>query len=468
MLSRRNFLSAAAAAAGRLSAQNDRPNILFLLTDDQRWDALGCMGNRIIQTPHIDRLSERGVTFTNQFVTTSICMTSRACIFTGQYARAHGIHDFAKPFTEEQFSRTYPALLRAAGYHTGFIGKYGVGNAMPESKFDYWAGFPGQGHYFPQGENGKHLTEIMGDQALQFLNAVPDGKRFCLSISFKAPHVQDQDPRQFLHSRATADLYSDVTIPVPRTASPKYTEIFPPEMQRSENRRRWAVRFATPQLYQASVKSYYRLITEVDTVVGRLREHLARTGADRNTVIVFTADNGFYLSEHGFAGKWFMHEESIRVPLIVYDPRLPNASAGARRTQMTLNIDLAPTVLTAAGLTPPVPMQGRNLYPLCEGNPKNWRSEWFYEHLFNNNGWIPPSEGVRSERWKYFRYPGTTPLFEEIYDLQADPREERNLAKSPQHAAQLDKLSKRVGIWRQSLDAWNGATAWRDPAVESI
>jgi arylsulfatase A-like enzyme len=465
MLSRRKFLSAAAAAAaaGPLRSQNDRPNILFLLTDDQRWDSLGCMGNPIIQTPHIDGLAQRGVTFTNQFVTTSICMTSRASIFSGQYARVHNIHDFAKPFSEHQFARTYPALLRAAGYYTGFIGKYGVGNAMPQSKFDYWAGFPGQGHYFPQGESGKHLTEIMGDQAIQFLNGVPKDKRFCLSISFKAPHVQDQDPRQFLHSRATADLYSGVAIPVPKTASPEYVEMFPPEMQRSESRRRWAVRFATPQLYQASVKSYYRLITEVDTVVGRLREQLVRIGADRNTVIVFTADNGFYLAEHGLAGKWFMHEESIRVPLIIYDPRLPKAVSGVRRKQMTLNIDLAPTLLAAAGLTPPVSMQGRNLYPLCEGNPEPWRKEWFYEHLFDSNGWIPPSEGIRTERWKYFRYPGTNPLFEEMYDLESDPHEESNLSRSPQHAVQLAKLRERVLAWRQHLDSWDRESPWREP-----
>jgi arylsulfatase A-like enzyme len=392
-------------------------------------------------------------------------MTSRASIFTGQYARMHGINDFATSFTGDQFARTYPALLRAAGYYTGFIGKYGVGNEMPESKFDYWAGFPGQGHYFPQGENGKHLTEMMGDQALQFLNAVPRGKRFCLSISFKAPHVQDQDPRQFLHSRETADLYSGATIPTPKTASPKYVESFPAEMQRSEGRRRWAVRLGTPQLYQASVKSYYRLITEVDTVVGRLRKHLARNGADRNTVIVFTADNGFYLAEHGLAGKWFMHEESIRVPLIIYDPRLPNASIGAKREQMTLNIDVAPTLLATAGLTAPVSMQGRNLYPLCEGNAESWRKEWFYEHLFDSNGWIPPSEGIRAERWKYFRYPGTHPLFEEMYDLHADPHEEVNLARIPQHAPQLGTMRKRLLSWRQTLDAWDRATPWREPAL---
>ena len=439
-----------------------RPNILFLLTDDQRWDSLGCMGNRTIRTPNIDRLSERAVTFENHFVTTAICMTSRASIFTGQYARVHGINDFNKPFTDEQFSHTYPGELRSVGYWTGFIGKYGVGNRMHSDRFDYWRGFPGQGQYFPQGENGKHLTEVMGDQGVEFLRGAPRAKPFCLSISFKAPHVQDEDPRQFLPSKATADLYSGVTIPIPKTADPKYISMLPLEIQRSENRRRWAVRFATPELYQESVKAYYRLISEVDTVVGRLRSELERAGVDRNTVIIYTGDNGFYLNEHGLAGKWFMHEESIRVPLIVYDPRVPAARQGARVKPMTLNIDLAPTMLHAAGVAPPVRMQGRNLYPLCEGRPVPWRTEWFYEHLFDN-AWIPKSEGVRTERWKYARYLETQPVFEELYDLQGDPLEERNLAKVPANAGQIEKMRGRWQTWRSALESWKPDRPWQDP-----
>ncbi|MFN7925324.1 MAG: sulfatase [Bryobacteraceae bacterium] len=444
-LTRRSLLSSLAAPA--FAQRPARPNILFLLADDQRWDTLGCMGNRIIRTPHIDSLSERGVTFENQFVTTAICMTSRASIFSGQWARTHGVNDFARPFSAEQFSRIYPTLLRGAGYHTGFIGKYGVGNEMPKTGFDYWAGFPGQGQYFPKGSS-KHLTEIMGDQALEFLGAAPREKPFCLSISFKAPHVQDEDPRQFLHSAATASLYKDVEIPVPKTADPRYIAMLPEEVQRSEGRRRWAVRFSTPALYQESVKKYYRLITEIDTQVGRIREQLARMGAAENTVIVYTGDNGFYLSEHGLAGKWLMHEESIRVPLIVYDPRLPNASRGLRRKQMTLNVDLAPTFLAAAGLDPHPAMQGRTLYPLCQGASPPWRSDWFYEHAFTANGWIPATEGVRTERWKYTRYIDTQPVFEELFDLAADPLEERNLATDERHAGQLRTLRERWSALR--------------------
>lgn len=466
-LRRREFFQAAGAAAfaPRLRAQQagKRPNIILLLTDDQTRDSLGCMGNPIVRTPHIDTVAEQGVTFTNAFVTTSICMTSRASIFTGLYAHSHQINSFATPFTESQYARIYPELLRRAGYHVGLIGKYGVGQEMPEDRFDYWRGFPGQGSYFPGGEGKPHLTEIMGDQSLEFLRTAPRAKPFCLSVSFKAPHVQDNDPRQFLHSPETADLYRDARIPEPETADRHYISMLPIEVQRSEGRRRWAVRFSTPTLYQESVKSYYRLITEVDTVVGRIRKALRESGADRNTIILFTSDNGFYLGEHGLAGKWLMHEESIRVPMIVYDPRLPNSKRGLRRDEMALNLDVAPTILHAAGIEPHPSVQGRNLYRLFEDGPAGWRKDWFYEHEFTASGWIPHTEGVRGERWKYTRYLDTEPVFEELFDLESDPREKNNLAKDVRYRQQLHDLRNRYEAWRDRLKKWSPDSDWSDP-----
>ncbi|MEZ5403007.1 MAG: sulfatase [Bryobacteraceae bacterium] len=461
---RRFFQSGLAAAASVLRGQNDAPNIIFLLTDDQRWDTLGCMGNRIIQTPNIDRLASQGVTFENHFVTTSICMTSRASIFTGLYARSHGITNFARSFDEQQFTRTYPQILKAAGYHIGFIGKYGVGNKMPADRFDYWRGFPGQGKYFPDGEPGPHLTERMGDQALQFLDSAPRGKPFCLSVSFKAAHVQDEDPRQFLPSPDSDRLYRGVRFPTPATADPKFISQLPAEVQRSENRRRWAVRFGTPELYQTSVRNYYRLISEVDTVVGRVREQLRRIGADRNTVIAFSGDNGFYLAEHGLAGKWLMHEESIRVPMILYDPRMGESARGARRNGMTLNIDIAPTLLEAAGAARPEWMHGRSLYGLARDASAEWRREWFYEHRFAHD-WIPQTEGVRTERWKYTRYVTTKPEFEELFDLDADPREERNLREAAGGRDMLARLRARRETWLEALADWTYGSKWADPRI---
>jgi arylsulfatase A-like enzyme len=405
-MTRRDFLCTAACSASAAYPQTvRRPNIVFLLTDDQRWDSLGCAGNKIIQTPNIDAVAKDGVQFRNMFVTTAICAVSRASIFTGQYERTHGISDFATPFTPAQFSRTYPALLRAAGYRTGFIGKWGVGNVMPKDEFDYFRGFPGQGNYVVRdGGVEKHLTNVMADQAIEFLNAGPANQPFCLSISFKAPHAQDEAMRQYLFDPALRELYRDVTIPVSETATDEYFRELPQSLRDSEGHRRWGWRFATPTAYQDAVKGYYRLITGVDRAVGQIRRALEESGKADNTMIVYTSDNGYFLGERGLADKWFMFEESIRVPLVVYDPRIPSRERGAARTEMALNIDLAPTLLDCAGIAAPASMQGRSLLPLIHGESNTpWREEWYYSHLFEHPQ-IPKSEGVGTSEWKYVSF----------------------------------------------------------------
>jgi arylsulfatase A-like enzyme len=423
-----------------------RPNIIFLLTDDQRQDTLGAYGNPIIHTPQIDRLAAEGVTFNHAFVTTAICMTSRASILAGQYAARHGIWRFDTNFTPEQLAQTYPGVLKAAGYRTGFIGKWGVGQP-PKDFFDYNTGFPGQGNFFLEvnGER-RHLESVMGDQALEFLGGAKPDQPFCLSISFKAPHVQDSantaHSQPFPYDPALEHLYQDVSIPVPALNAPHYFEQLPDFLQNSEARARWAIRFWGPERYQQSVKSYYRLISGVDVVVGRIREKLQEIGADQNTVIVFTSDHGFYLGEYGLAGKWFPHELSIRVPLIVFDPRLPAARRGARRNEMALNIDVAQTLLDAVGVAAPATMQGKSLMPLVRGEAPAWRKEFFYEHLFHHPG-LAKSEAVRTERWKYMRYVEMEPVHEELYDLERDPYETQNLAREPGYRAVLEDLRSR-------------------------
>lgn len=472
-MNRRGFLQGAAAGplamlgSPRLAAQAERPNIIFLLTDDHKLDALGCMGNRVIRTPNLDRLSREGVTFDRHCVTTAICMTSRASIFTGLYARAHKIWDFQKPFTPEQLARTYPELLRSSGYHTGFVGKYGVGAGptMPAGRFDFWRGVPGQGPRFPQYQGREvHVTEMFGGQAREFLDAVPRDKPFCLSLSFNVPHVDDNSPEQFRPSKATEGMYDGATFPYPRTADLRTIERMPIEVQRSEGRRRWAVRFSTPELFQTSIRKYYRLITEVDTQVGLLREKLRELGRDRNTVILFTGDHGFYLGEHGLAGKWLMHEESIRTPLIVCDPRLPAARRGARVQETTLNIDFHPTILSMAGLRAPEGTMGRDLTPLLQGQRTAWRNEFYYEHNFPNNGWIPSTEGVRTNEWKYTLYTDCQPRFEELFDLKNDPIEARNLARDGAQASRMAALRARYGAWQAALDNWREGSPWSEPS----
>jgi arylsulfatase A-like enzyme len=450
-ISRRTFLQATSASLGALAwshgvrgagADQPRkpPNIIFLLTDDQRWDTLGCMGNRIIRTPSIDGMAAEGVRFGNTFVTTAICCTSRASIFSGQYARRHGIHDFNTAFTTEAWEQTWPARLKQAGFRMGFAGKYGVGpdKDFHKDTFDYWRGIPGQPKYELKDKDGnyQHLTQRLGEQSIEFLRSCSKDQPFCLSVSFKAPHVQDENPRQFLYDPVYRDVYKDVTIPVPKTATEKHLRELPEFLRNDETtaRVRWKMRFATPELYQEMVKGYYRLITGVDTVVGRIRQELDRLGHADNTVIIFSGDNGFFLGEHGLAGKWYGYEESIRVPLVIYDPRLAAGLRGRSRREIVLNIDLAPTILALAGVAVPPVMQGVDLTPLLQGQTVPWRTDFLYEHLFDlrpggrTTSLIPKTEGVVSEQFKYLRYIEQDPPYEQLFDLQADPHEEQNLA----------------------------------------
>lgn len=426
----------------------ERPNIVFLLTDDQRADALGCYGNVIIETPSIDSLAGRGVRFTNAFVTTSICMTSRASIMLGQYAARHGVNDFSTSLTDAQLQDSYFGRLKEAGYRIGFVGKWGVGrpsNLFGEEFFDFGRGFPGQGWYYdPDDPERPHMTEHLGNQAIEFLTS-DDGERpFCLSVSFKAPHVQDQDRENpFRYDTRLESLYAAATIPNVPLMAPKYFEALPEFLQASENRARWEVRFATPELYQRSVKSYYRLISGVDHQVGRILRQLDEMGAAENTIVVFSSDHGFFLGERGWAGKWFAHDVSIRVPLIVFDPRLPQRRSRTTRNEMVLNIDLAPTLLDLADVEIPAAMQGRSLAPLVAGEAADgWRDEFFYEHHFQHAR-IPRSEGVRTRRWKYIRYLDSDPLYEELYDLTADPDEEFNLATDAARQGDLKQMRHR-------------------------
>lgn len=385
-----------------------KPNIVFLLTDDQRWDTLGIMGNTIIKMPNLDALATEGMLFNNAYVTTSICCVSRASILSGQYESKHGINDFNTSFTKEAFSNTYPVLLRKNGYKTGFIGKFGIGNPkdQPAEAFDYWAGTPlHQPNYENKNKNGNyiHYTDLISQCIKEFLNQI-EQQPFCFSVSFKSPpHSQDGDTRQFVPNPKYSNLYEDITIPPPKTANPKYWESFPDFFRTDENiaHERWKLRFKTPEKYQESVKNYYRLITGVDDAVGQLIEKLKVNGLDKNTIIIFMSDNGFYLGEHGLARKWFGHEESIRVPLSIHDPRkIIDKSFTAN---IGLNIDIAPTILGFAGIDTPNGMQGKNL-SRSETTLNGSRTGFFYKHTFLGSPKLPKVEGVVSTTTKYMKY----------------------------------------------------------------
>lgn len=458
------FLWAILAACG--NEKPPQPNIVFLLADDLKADAVGFMGNPIIRTPNLDALAREGTVFRNSYVTTAICAISRASIFSGQYSSRHGIQDFHAGFSDTAFAMTYPALLRNNGYYTGFIGKYGVGSSLPKDKFDYWQGFGGQGtYYYKAGDaDSIHSTDRMGKQMAEFLETRDRSKPFCLSVSFKAPHTLDGSTvhNGFIYSHEFEDYYIGDTIPFPANGDDSYYLSFPPLFRtndqgvENEARKRWELRFSTKEKYQETVKSYYRLISGIDKVVGSLVDELRKQGADKNTIIVFTADNGFYLGEHGLAGKWYGHEESIRVPLMIYDPRTAPNRGIAVSNAMTLNIDMAPTLLGYAGIPVPAGMQGKDLRPLLKGDTAGWRTEFYYNHLFGpSTVYIPKSEGIVRKDYKYIRYFNSSDpddfFYEELFNTVRDHSELHNLSEETISAALKSQLVDQMKIYREQL-----------------
>jgi arylsulfatase len=433
------------------------PNLLFILADDLRWDAVGFMGNCVVQTPNLDRLAKRGTIFRNAFVTTSICCVSRASILSGQAERRHGITDFATAFKPQQWSNTYPALLRRAGYRTGFIGKFGVGDdaavkAMAK-EFDFWRGLPGQGGLFfaTNDPTRTHATARMGNQALEFLRDADRTKPFCLSISFTAPHARDGEKREFTPDLRDESLYAGVNIKPPPTAMDVFFQRLPECVRKSEGRKRWERRFATPEMFQATVKDYCRLVTGIDREVGRILATMEERGLATNTVVVFASDNGFALGDRGLSDKWFAYEESIRVPLLIADLRQASRRHARSVCPTVLNIDIAPTLMDYAGVPMPGARQGRSLRGFVEQRRmRDWRADWFYEHHYDPKI-IPPSEGVRTERWKYIRYVNQSPVIEELFDLKRDPLEQHNLAGNPKHSTTLVELRER---WKTLSEQW--------------
>jgi arylsulfatase A-like enzyme len=370
---------------------------------------------------------------------------------SGQYARRHKINDFVTEFTPDAYARTFAMLMKSSGYRVGFIGKFGVGTKMPEASFDYWKGFPGQGAYFGKGET-VHLTSRMGDQAIEFLKDCKKEQPFCLSLSFKCPHAMDAAKREFPPDPRDEELFKDTNFPMPKTLDAKYFLAKPDFVQNSESRKRWERRFKTPEMYQAIVRDYYRLVTGMDREIGRFVAELERLGFAENTIIIFTSDNGYFFGEHGLADKWYLYEESVRVPLIVFDPTLPKEKRDRTVDAMALNIDLAPTILDYARVEIPKSLQGASLRPWVRGEAPKWREDFFYEH-HTAIKIIPPSEGVRTTRWTYLRWmkDASNPV-EELYDVSADPLQERNLATVEAHRETLRTLRERWEKYRKDLE----------------
>lgn len=416
-------------------AQQEKPNIIFILTDDQRWDALGHAGNTIIQTPEMDKLAEQGIYFENAFVTTPICAASRASVLTGLYERTHGYTFGPDELQEVYAANSYPNQLRKAGYKTGFFGKFGVRYSGFEGLFDQGDSYdrdvqyPDKRGYFYKTIAGDsvHLTKYTSYQAQEFIKNTSADQPFMLSLSFSAPHAHDPAADQYFWSEDVDHLYEEVTFPKPLLADQKYFDQQPDYVRNGENRTRWYWRYDTPEKYQKSMKGYYRMISEVDREIGKIRETLESKGLASNTIIIFMGDNGYFQGERQLAGKWLMYDNSLRVPMIIYDPRNPRHR---EISDFALNIDIAPTLLEFAGVAIPDLWQGESLAGYVKGdNPAQDRTDFVVEHLWKV-AIIPASEGLRTKEWKYFRYQDDL-AHEELYSLDKDPIEENNLAQDP-------------------------------------
>lgn len=457
----------------------DKPNIIFILTDDQRWSALGYAGNTFATTPEMDKLAQSGVYFSNAIVTTPICSASRSSIFTGLHERTHKYTFQTGDIRSEYMENAYPKLLKEAGYYTGFFGKFGVNSQGREKMFDVVDIYDRNNRYkdyrgyFYKTIDGDtvHLTRYTGQQALDFIDKAPGDKPFLLSLCFSAPHAHDGAPLQYFWQKETDKLYQNMEMPDPVLADEKYFKALPLPVQQGFNRLRWTWRYETPEKYQHSVKGYYRMIYGIDLEIAKIRKKLAEKGLDKNTVIILMGDNGQFLGDRQLAGKWLMYDNSIRVPLIVYDPR---ENKHLDSEEIAQNIDVPATILDLAEVKIPASYQGKSLLPLVSGKDKSLhRDTVLVEHLWEFEH-IPPSEGVRTKQWKYFRYVNDK-SWEELYNLKDNPLETENLAKNPQYKNVLDDLrAKTDELATRFADPYSGVPTGlmveciRDPRFTKI
>ena len=436
--------------AARPAAAAAPPNLVFFFADDQRHDTLGCAGHPVVKTPHIDRLAADGVRFRHAFVSHSICWVSRTSILTGLTARSFGLPQRPDAARPEALTAMYPDLLRKAGYRVGFFGKWHAKmprGFKPAEHFDVYEPIFRHPYFKPQKDGTKrHETDLIGDRAIAFIESTPADKPFCVNLWFNAAHAEDGDRRpgegHFPWPPSTDGMYDDLVVAPPRLNDPQIFESQPPFLKRSINRQRFFWRWDTPEKYQTNIRAYLRMISGIDHVVGRVLDTLQRRKLADNTIVVYLADNGYYMGDRGFAGKWSHYEQSLRVPLIVFDPRLKQEQRGRVVDQFALNLDLPPSLLDWAGVAIPKSYQGRSLRPLVEGDtPDDWREEIFCEHLT-----LAPLltwEGVRTQRYKYARYFDQDPVFEFLHDLEADPDELQNLAGDARYAEMLARLRRR-------------------------
>jgi N-acetylglucosamine-6-sulfatase len=454
------FVICAAVIGGATRAADSPrrpPNIVFILTDDQRAGYLGIAGHRVIKTPNIDRIGREGVWFKNAFAVTPLCSPSRASFLTGLYAHQHRVINNDKLGIDVAGFNllTWPRQLREAGYETAFIGKWHMGfDDSRRPGFDRWLGFKGQGMYI-QGvvNNDSHqeqldgyMTDYLNEQAVAFVEQKRD-KPFALVVHHKAVHYP------YLPAKRHESLYADYEFQPPpsneadlagkpvlrakadRTPSIELEGIAPEPQESRRGRGRQPTSVARDQ---------FRCLASVDDGVGQLFAALEKTGQLDSTILIYASDNGYLMGEHGqIDTKRWAYEPSIRVPLVMrYPPLIP---AGSVREQIVANIDIAPTMLELAGVKPLEPMHGQSLVEILRGATAPGRPALFLEYFVEKvAAKVPAWQCVRSERWKYIHYLDRPESFDELYDLKADPNEWHNLATEPAAAKHLSEMQSQL------------------------
>lgn len=474
-----------------------KPNVIFIKTDDQRFDSLSMTGHPVTKTPNIDRLAKAGVFFSNAFITSPICGPSRANFFTGQWERKNRngfIYMSRNPIPTKQFDDSYLMLLKRAGYFTGYIGKHhtNIGpinerNQYMKENIDFC--YMKNGHlgfdlsrrkefanlksssqieglfeatkaFMSPGEDKAYFFKNADASVKDFLTKRDKSKPFCLSVNFNLPHAASigrmgqkaSDPEMYrsLYNDVQDQFvfpegYPDIKVPLPEN-------VFRQDELMSYYKTTGRVALLRKKIRMA------RAVTGIDLFVGNLRALLKEMGLADNTILVFASDHGLMLGEHGLGGKTFLYEESIRIPLIFCSPFFTDKERGKTVEKLVVGQDVPATILELCGLPVPDSYQGKSMVPLMDGRPVEWRNDVFCENLFTDQNY-PRIEAVRGAEWKYIRYfskendrrkylpdasiKGEQPIFEELFNIKNDPKEQRNLAGNPEYADVLERHQKR-------------------------
>lgn len=505
MWSMLSLLVPAAALHAQPTGNDTRPNIIVIFLDDQAYQSISAYGSKLMQTPNMDRIANEGMRFDRCLVTNSICGPSRAVLLTGKYSHINGKRDNHDRFDNAQ--QTYPKLLQKAGYQTAMIGKWHL-DGQPQG-YDHWIILPGQGDYYnpqfisPRGnfQVEGYVTDIITDMAIDWLKNERDpGRPFMLNYHHKAPHRTWMPGPDQLHllrdeklpepanlfddysTRATPasrqemeidrhmDWYYDLKVP-PRDGLEMrpnrhagggrylYEQRFTPAQKaawdaayRAENEELYRnlpnmtheeiVRWK----YQRYIKDYLRTIAGIDANLGRLLAYLDEAGLSENTVIIYASDQGFYLGEHGWYDKRWMYEQSLRTPFMVRWPGV--VKPGSTCDALVSILDFAPTILDIAQVPIPEDMQGRSMLPILRGEvPDDWRTSFYYHYFEQGEHNVPRHCGVRTQRYKLIHFYTTGEW--ELYDLETDPDEMKNIYHDPANAQLVTELKMELERLRQ-------------------